>query len=125
MDDAAKPVARKGFGIGNDYARFTGRMQTLFLWRNDSDFDRTPPFYNANDQDVGVVGTFAPMLEVTCKTAEDDSRPNLGSTSGPPTTQTTTIPATPTGLGWHFAKPSSRATLDKQRLASGLVMKGF
>ncbi|HQC44558.1 MAG TPA: hypothetical protein PLC97_04925 [Myxococcota bacterium] len=66
VDDAAKPVARKGFGIGNDYARFTGRMQTLFLWRNDSDFDRTPPFYNANDQDVGVVGTFfAPMLEVT------------------------------------------------------------
>lgn len=56
----------KGFGIGNRYAQFTGRLQTLFLWRNDSDFDRTPPFYNANGQDVGVIGTFlAPKLTIT------------------------------------------------------------
>lgn len=55
-----------GFGIGNRYARFSGRMQNLFLWRNDRDFDRTPPYYNANRQDVGVFGTFlAPMLVVT------------------------------------------------------------
>ncbi len=56
----------KGFGIGNRYAQFTGRMQSLFLWRNDSDFDRTAPYYDANGQDIGVFGTFlAPMLVVT------------------------------------------------------------
>jgi len=56
----------RGFGIGNDYVKFRGRMQSLFLWRNDRDFDRTPPFYNAQDQDVGVLGTFfAPYLEIT------------------------------------------------------------
>lgn len=62
-----KPAApEKGFGIGNKYAQFSGRMQNLFLWRNDSDFDRTPPYYNAEGQDVGVIGTFiAPKLVVT------------------------------------------------------------
>lgn len=56
----------RGFGIGNDYVKFRGRMQSLFLWRNDRDFDRTPPFYNAQKQDVGVLGTFfAPYLEIT------------------------------------------------------------
>ncbi len=56
----------KGFGIGNKYAQFSGRMQNLFLWRNDSDFDRTPPYYNADGQDIGVLGTFiAPKLVVT------------------------------------------------------------
>jgi hypothetical protein len=60
----AEPVT--GFGIGNKYAQFSGRLQTLFLWRNDSDFDRTAPYYNENGQDVGVVGTFlAPKLTIT------------------------------------------------------------
>lgn len=64
--DELLPPEQKGFGIGNRYARFMGRLQTIFLWRSDSDFDRTPPLYNANGQDVGVVGTFlAPMLVVT------------------------------------------------------------
>lgn len=58
--------AGRGFGVGNDYFKFRGRMQSLFLWRNDRDFDRTPPFYNAQDQDVGVLGTFlAPYVEIT------------------------------------------------------------
>jgi len=64
--DELLPPEQKGFGIGNKYARFMGRLQTIFLWRSDSDFDQTPPLYNANGQDVGVVGTFlAPMLVVT------------------------------------------------------------
>lgn len=56
----------QGFGIGNRYVQFTGRMQNLLLWRNDSDFDRTPPYHNPQGQDVGLLGTFiAPMLVVT------------------------------------------------------------
>ena len=63
LDD---PPASRGFGIGNDYLRLSGRMQNLFLWRNDRDFDRTPPYYDAQGQEVGVLGTFlAPMLEIT------------------------------------------------------------
>jgi len=58
--------ADRGLGFGNDYVKLRGRMQSLFLWRNDRDFDRTPPFYNAQDQDVGVLGTFlAPYVEIT------------------------------------------------------------
>ena len=57
---------QKGFGIGNAYLKFYGRMQNLVLWRNDSDFDRTAPYYDAHGQDIGVLGTFiAPTLEVT------------------------------------------------------------
>ena len=57
---------QKGFGIGNAYLQFYGRMQNLVLWRNDSDFDRTAPYYDAHGQDLGVLGTFiAPTLSVT------------------------------------------------------------
>jgi hypothetical protein len=57
---------QKGFGIGNSYLQFYGRMQNLVLWRNDSDFDRTAPYYNPHGQDTGVLGTFiAPTLQVT------------------------------------------------------------
>jgi hypothetical protein len=64
----AKPAddTAKGFGIGNKYVKFTGRMQNLFVWRNDSDFDRTPPYYKKNGQDIGLLGTFlAPTLIIT------------------------------------------------------------
>lgn len=32
-------------------------LQNLFLYRNDSDFDRTEPYYNPDGQSVGVLGT--------------------------------------------------------------------
>ena len=54
-------------GIGSRDGRllFEGRMQNLFLWRNDRDFDRTAPYYNEQGQDSGVLGTFiAPRLEI-------------------------------------------------------------
>ncbi len=48
-----------------DHDILTGRIQNVFLWRNDQDFDRTAPLYNAQGQDVGVLGTFiAPKLEI-------------------------------------------------------------
>jgi len=38
-------------------------LRNLFLFRNDSDFDRTAPFYNANGQTVGAFATvFRPMI---------------------------------------------------------------
>jgi len=38
-------------------------LRNLFLFRNDTDFDRTAPFYDANGQTVGAFATvFRPML---------------------------------------------------------------
>jgi hypothetical protein len=38
-------------------------LQNLFLYRNDSDFDRTPPAYNQNGQSVGALATvFRPRI---------------------------------------------------------------
>lgn len=75
LAEVAAPVAAQadpdaayvpGEGAGNRYVRLSGRMQNLLVWRNDSDFDRTAPFYNAAGQDVGVLGTFlAPKLVVS------------------------------------------------------------
>jgi hypothetical protein len=40
-----------------------GMLQNLFLYRNDTDFDRTPPAYNANGQSEGALATvFRPQL---------------------------------------------------------------
>ncbi|MBM4371927.1 MAG: hypothetical protein FJ098_09750 [Deltaproteobacteria bacterium] len=56
----------RGFGLGTSWLRFSGRMQNLVLWRNDGDFDRTPPYYEAPGQEIGLLGTFlAPRLELT------------------------------------------------------------
>ncbi len=58
-------VPSEGPGIGGAHWRLSGRMQNIFLWRNDSDFDRTPPYYDAHGQSVGLVGTFfAPRLDI-------------------------------------------------------------
>ena len=64
---AGEPMIRpRGFGVGNEVIRLSGRMQSLFLWRNDRDFDRTAPYYDAQGQEVGILGTFiAPYLEIT------------------------------------------------------------
>lgn len=35
-----------------------GEMLNLFFWRNDSDFDATQPYYNAEGQSVGNISTF-------------------------------------------------------------------
>lgn len=44
---------------------FTGTMQNVVLVRQDSDFDRTKPFYNVDGQSVGAVATiFDPAVQV-------------------------------------------------------------
>jgi hypothetical protein len=44
---------------------FQAEMQNLFLFRNDSDFDRTTPYYNANGQTLGAFATvFRPSFTI-------------------------------------------------------------
>lgn len=43
---------------GYKWLMFNATLQTFFLYKNDSDFDPTPPVYDANGQSVGLLGTF-------------------------------------------------------------------
>jgi hypothetical protein len=50
---------------GLKWLRFNATLQTVFVYQNDSDFDGTPPYYDANGQSVGLMGTFfKPRLEL-------------------------------------------------------------
>lgn len=52
---------RKG---GKPAVEIHGQLHNLMIFRNDSDFDRTPPQYNENGQTVGAFATvFAPALQ--------------------------------------------------------------
>lgn len=50
--DEAKPQEKKAF-------EFHGELLSLGIWRNDSDFDATVPYYDADGQSVGGLLTFA------------------------------------------------------------------
>ncbi len=43
---------------GQGHVSFSGIFQTLFVYQNDSDFDRTRPYYDPGGQHVGIMGSF-------------------------------------------------------------------
>jgi hypothetical protein len=40
------------------YLKFNGLIQSVFVFRNDYDFDSTPRYYDVEGQTVGILGTF-------------------------------------------------------------------
>lgn len=61
----AAPEKESARDVFERIVNFNAVIQSVFYYRNDSDFDGTRPFYNEDGQSVGLLGTFfAPKLEL-------------------------------------------------------------
>lgn len=60
--ETPSPAKKSGF---EKYLQFNGVIQSVFVYRNDYDFDPTPRYYDVHGQSVGVLGTyFKPQLSL-------------------------------------------------------------
>ena len=54
----ARPAAADVASVLDRYLDLEATMQTVLLWKTDSDFDGTEPEYDEHGQSIGLIGTF-------------------------------------------------------------------